>query len=349
MSPERSRSIGPYRYLAYDDARSEPNIVVDGSPNAGTVCTLSHWPGIAQPPNTDVDTSAEMVFAYIDHPLQHPPAEVVTNNHFDQDGAVGLLALIDPSTALAHRELLVDLAAAGDFGVFRSRAAARASMTLHAMADPIRSPWSDQLIGDPDADAALLYRSVLPLLAELVVDPMPYRHLWESEDDALSASEQAIAGGRVVISEYPDLDLAVVDVDGAEPARVGHRFTHMNLGPLHPMAINNATKRSRLLLCHRSTFSYVDRYESWVQLRTRIPPPRTDVRPLAEALTGAEAGGTRWCGDPPSKLMPILSHDGSSTLTSEDVVGHVQRHLQTAPPAWNPYCEFSTTTRRAGR
>lgn len=45
-----------------------PNIVVDGSPNAGTVLTLTHWPGIAQPARLGADLSAEMAFRYLGAP-----------------------------------------------------------------------------------------------------------------------------------------------------------------------------------------------------------------------------------------------------------------------------------------
>ena len=109
-----------------------PNIVVDGSPNEGTVLTLTHWPGYPQPSGYHFDLSAEMAFHYLDEPIEHPTAEVVTNNHFDQDGLVGLHALVEPEPSLANRQLLIDVAAAGDFGTYRDRRAARASMTISA-------------------------------------------------------------------------------------------------------------------------------------------------------------------------------------------------------------------------
>jgi len=149
------------RFVGYDESLAVPNIVVDGSPNEATVLTLTHWPGLVQPAGTDVDTSAEMTFAYLDEPLDHEPAVVVTNNHFDQDGAVGLFCLIDPTAALAHRGLLVDLARAGDFGTYRYRNAARASMTLSAFADPVRSPVVGELTGDAGVDTAVQHHPLL--------------------------------------------------------------------------------------------------------------------------------------------------------------------------------------------
>jgi hypothetical protein len=325
------------RFAAYEESRSISNIVVDGSANEATVLTLSHWPGQAQPPGTISDTSAEMAFAHLDNPMDHAPAEVVTNNHFDQDGAVGLFALIDPSAALEHRALLVDLARAGDFGTYRYRDAARASMVLHAFADAERSPIAHRLTGEMAADAAMLYQAVLPELVELVTEPGRYEYLWEAEDEALSASEAAIAAGHVVLDDHPDLDLAIVVIDPAEPARVGHRFGHEQLGPIHPMAIHNATDCTRLLLIHGHDYRYVDRYETWVQVHTRTPPQRTDLRPLATTLTDAEPAGATWTATAPSALTPQLQHGGESALDADTVVALVHDHLRTAPTAWDPY------------
>ncbi len=324
-------------FSGYEESRNVPNIVVDGSPNDATVLTLTHWPGIGQPPDTKVDTSAEMAFAHLDEPVEHEPASVVTNNHFDQDGAVGLFALAHPEAALACRELLIDLAAAGDFGTYRDRRAAQASMILSAYADPTRSPAAVDLTGDPDADTAHLYRTVLPRLVDLVTDPLPHRDLWAAEDEELAASEAALVEGRVDIAEHADIDLAVVTVDGAEPVRTGHRFSHQRFGPIHPMAIHNATERSRLLLVHRRRFRYVDRYETWVQLRSRTPALRVDLRPLAAALTADESGAATWTADPPGALAPALEHDGDSSLEPATVAAALRRHLQLAPVAWDPY------------
>ena len=125
-------------YRPYGELRDEPNVIVDGSPTPATTLTLSHWPGVAAPtPELWADLSAEMAFRYLDHPAQlHGPAEAVSVNHFDQDGLSGLFALVEPDAALARRERLEDLAAAGDFAVVRHRDAARASIVISAFSNP---------------------------------------------------------------------------------------------------------------------------------------------------------------------------------------------------------------------
>lgn len=316
-------------YLPYEDSRQAPNIVVDGSPNESTVLTLSHWPGIDRPPGIAADTSAEMAFLYLDEPTDHPPAEVVTNNHFDQDGAVGLFALIHPAEAAEHRSSLIALAEAGDFAVFTDRSAARASMIAHAFADPRRSPIADQLSGDPDTDTTALLEGVLPRLLEFLHEPDRYRDLWTEEDDALSGSEEVLRDGRALVSELPALDLAVIDIDESVLDLVGHRFGFAHQGPLHPMAVHNATQRSRLLFARGNHYRYVDRYETWVEFHSRRVLPRVDMRPLATTLNGAEAGATTWTAGSPAALSPELAATGASTLGRDDVVAAIVAHLTT--------------------
>ena len=103
-------------FKAYKDTLKTPNIIVDGTANEATVLTLSHWRHSGTPAPLLADTSAEIVFNYLDCPQYHVDASAVSNNHFDEDGLVGVFSLINPGFASRHRELLIAVAHAGDFG-----------------------------------------------------------------------------------------------------------------------------------------------------------------------------------------------------------------------------------------
>src|SRR4051812_9545448 len=198
------------RFLPYQSA-TVPNIVVDGAGNSHTVLTLSHWPKSGSPNALKGDTSAAIVFNYLDSPEYHVEAEVVSNNHFDEDGLVGIFALLQPLVAQRHRDLLIDVAQAGDFGVFERRHAARMAFVLSAYADPESSPLPPALFSRPSAELASgLYVELLDVLPRLMIAVEDYRSLWEREDAKLTASEELIERGLITIEEQPDLDLAVV-------------------------------------------------------------------------------------------------------------------------------------------
>jgi hypothetical protein len=328
---------GPFRYVGYPASATEPNLVVDGSPNDGTVLTLTHWPGFPQPTGFHFDLSAEMAFHYLDAPIDHAPTNVVTNNHFDQDGVVGLHALINPGLSQQHRQLLIDVAEAGDFATFRDRRAARTSMIIDAYADADRSPLAGRLAGSYDEHCVVLYEETIPLLVSMAVDGERFRELWAEEDEQLTASEKAIANGVVSIEELPEIDLAVVTIPEHEASRRGHRFAGESFEGVHPMALNNATNCLRLLVFHGRRYQYVDRYETWVQYRSRRPLPRVDMRPLAEQLNECESGAATWTASRPGSLTPTLRVEPESSLDSAVVRGMVAAHLRDSPAAWDPY------------
>lgn len=333
------------RFAPYGETMAVANVVVDGSPNAATTLLLSHWPGMAPPPGgIEADLSAQMALRYVAAGgltaagSRHGEATVVTNNHFDQDGAVGVLALVEPTLGGRHRALLEDVAAAGDFAVARTHDGARLSAALAALGDVERTPVRGVAPGS-DGWAAALYEAALELLPGWLADVGSARELWADDDAARSASAAAIASGAVRIDERPDLDLAVVTLPAGD-GWGGHRFAHLRHEGLHPIALHAATGRFVvLLLAADGRHRLVQRYETWVQYRTHRPRPRRELGPLAEQLTALEPGATRWEADPVGALTPTLAPaDGaSSSVAPEVVVEAVVSHLRTAPPAWDPY------------
>ena len=139
------------------------------------------------------------------------------------------------------------------------------------------------------------------------------------EDAQLTASEDLITRGIVTIEEIPDLDLAVVTIPDDTSDLGGHRFAGMSFESIHPMALHNATGCFRLLVIHGRRYQFVDRYETWVQYRSRRPLPRVDMRPLAERLTAQETGAESWTASAPGSLTPILRVEGESSI-EPDVV-----------------------------
>lgn len=318
-----------------------PNVVVDGSAAEGTVLTLSHWPNTPCPKGLEADLSAEMAFGYLGRADLHGEAEVVSNNHFDQDGLVSVYALSCPVEAIARRQPLVDLAAAGDFAIYQDRRAARASMTIAAYADPSRSPLGPAP-GDYQEWTGQLYVELLDRLPEIIDHPGRFRKLWEEEDATLAASEDVIASGTVDLSEVPELDLAVVTVPSHAPDRGGHRFGGMWATGLHPMAIYNATHRFVVLTMRGRSYELTYRYETWVQYRSRHPRARVDLSVLVDELNDLEPEG-RWVFDGVQALTPRLRLEGASesTISPLDFIEMVSRHLATASPAWDPYSPVS--------
>lgn len=313
------------RFVPYGELGETPNIVVDGAGNAASRLVLSHWPRSGTPASLKADVSAEIVFRYLDRPDLRVEADAVSNNHFDEDGLIGVYALLHPAEALGRRRLLIEAAEAGDFGRFQAREAARIALTIAALADAERSPLGSEIFELPyPAQTAALYRELLPRLPEIVGDLERFRALWAEEDALLARSEAAIRSGRIRIEEDASLDLAVVTL--AEPT-------------CHPMALHSATERSRLLTIQGRTYELRYRYESWVQHVSRRPAPRVDLAALAERLSQDERPGARWTFDGVDAIAPSLRLEGAdeSRIPPEPFAARVKAFLAAAPPAWDPY------------
>ncbi len=323
-------------FEAFDSLGRTPNIVVDGAGNAATAITLSHWPKSGTPRALKADTSAEIVFKYLATPAFHVEARAVTNNHFDEDGLMGLYALLEPEPARAIEELVVGVAHAGDFKTYRDRRAARIAFTIAAFADPARSPLDAAIfdLGYAEKTAAL-YRALLPRVGEMLHHSERFREHWAAEDAFLSDSEQALADGRVTIEEQPAIDLAIVRT-GAEPDAGRDATADF---PCHRMAIHNTTRRNRILTQQGRRYAFGYRYESWVQMVIDPPLPRVDLTPLAEALTAEEPGQARWRFDGVAEITPRMTLSGGqeSAIAPDAFAARLADFLRGASPAWDPF------------
>src|SRR5207302_7012695 len=139
-----------------------------GYPTNGTVLTLSHWPDSGTPGPFSDDLSTQIVFNYLDG-SERVEAELVSNNHFDQDGLCGIYALTDTDRAATRRDLLIDVASAGDFATFRDRNAARIAIALAEYETNEKSPIARELAGKPyGVQTGILYRELLGVLPDLL-------------------------------------------------------------------------------------------------------------------------------------------------------------------------------------
>jgi hypothetical protein len=312
------------RYVPYDELDGVPNVIVDGSAQADTVLTLSHWPGSPTPAALQDDLSAQIAFHYLDRPDSHVDVEVVSNNHVDQDGLAAMYALVAPDDAQLRREQLVDVARAGDFGTFTARDSARIAWTVAELAG-----------GSGGAG----YPELIERLPELLDHPERYRTYWADEDAHLAATEAGIADGTISIVDQPDLDLAVVTVPARWQRRPSHRFTRIGTSVVHPSAIHNATDQFTIVYQQGRRYELVYRYETWVQYTSRRPRARADLTPLAEALTADEPGDAMWAFDGVGDLEPVLQLNGAdeSALTPGTFFERLQAFLRAAPPGWDPY------------
>ncbi|MBP6744026.1 hypothetical protein KA344_02285 [bacterium] len=321
------------RYVPYHRLANLPNIIVDGKANDSTVLTLSHWPSSNTPVELKADLSAEIVYRYLNNSdsILSKPCDVVSNNHFDEDGLVSLYSLLNPQAALEEQSTLVDIASAGDFGTFKDRESARVCFVLSAWSNPDLSPLNQGVFARPYPEVtAVLYEELLVRLPNIIQKIDNLRRYWQEEDDFLDTTENAIASGLITLEEFPEVDLLVVRVqDNSFPYITREHCPSWISSVVHPMALHNRTERMRLLVMQGRHYEFYYRYETWVDFVSRPLAKRLDLSNLAKILTTMENGRGCWQFTGNDEIIARLKLvDGKeSRIDPEDFLSEVKGAL----------------------
>lgn len=270
-------------FVPLHEVRGRPHIVVDGPYGEGTVLGLSHWPNGETPEHIAADTSAGIVARYLDAAPSGPAIDVVTNNHFDEDGLLAAFLLLERPPPGGIRERAIAAAEAGDFTTWTEPAAAWSAIALMAMAERPTTPFPDVLralnrAGRHDPAGAITL-ALLPHVAGLLNDPDRYRRLWEPAWARVLGDMDLIDSGAATIEEVPDGDLTIVRADR----------------PLSPFAVHPRITAMRVLTAtSNGMFRLEHRYETWVRYVSRPLPPRIDLSVLSHRLAQIETRPGSW-------------------------------------------------------
>jgi len=308
------------RYVPYHKLGKTPNVIVDGRSNDATVLALSHWPDSGTPVQYRADLSAQIVFNYLaDHAAVS--CEVVSNNHFDEDGLVSLFSMLYPKLAEQYKEILIDVASAGDFGTFVDRDAARISFVLSAWSTPDLSPLNQGVFARPYPEVtAILYEELLVRLPNVIEKIDNLKRYWVEEDDFLSLTQEAINQKDIVVDEFKDLDLAVVMItDEKFPPVPKEQSPSWVSSVLHPMAIHNKTDCMRVLVMKGQHYELYYRYETWIDFVSRPLCRRIDLCELAKRFSTLEKGAAHWQFTGNDEIISRLKMNGAEESTIEPI------------------------------
>jgi hypothetical protein len=340
----------PLGYSPIEAVAERPHVMVDGAPRPGAVVTLSHWPQSPTPRVLARDLSVEMALEYARYALglvssrRHDEtatfvellalgrtAEAVTNDHFDEDGLLSVVALVDPEMALEHEALVVAAASCGDFGVLPldppglEEAAAEVAFAI--------GPLAEQEAGT-GAGTSQRYLAVLPRVGDLLANPASYAPFWHEEMQLYRAGRLALERGAVTCDTDPALDLACVRrlvPQGVVGAAGGL--------PVHAAAVHSATPATRVLTFDGAKCELYLRYESWIRFVSRSVPLRPDLTALAGELTALEPGSVTWEANGVGSIVCRMRPDGTgeTELAPEVIEERVRAYLLTAPGAFDPF------------
>ncbi|QXJ22294.1 hypothetical protein AGRA3207_003276 [Actinomadura graeca] len=267
--------------------RDRPHVFVDGLRTPSTVLELSHWPGNRTPAPLKADVSTQSVLRLLGRPAADRErllagATAVTCDHYDVDGLLSVLCLVDPEFAWRHRGLLEATALCGDFDVHSGDPAVRACLALLAAEREISRATRFRSV---EQATTALFRGMLDVAEACLLDPGAWRDAWAGEWEDVERSLRS----ATEFEEHGDL---AVFVDTDRPA--------------HEYAVHARTDAGHVLRLRRDgRHSLRFRYENFVDLQSRRPAPRVRGDLLARELNARERDGTWFC-ESPATATPLL-------------------------------------------
>jgi hypothetical protein len=244
---------------------------------------VSHWPGNRSPGWLRADTSTEMVLRLLASPerdLFLDKVEIVTNNHYDVDGALAVAAAVEPDFAREHAGLFVAAATFGDFSRVRDERAAKLALALEAE--------------DERASDEVQYAFALENIRGLVLDLDRFAGRFENAWARIEADLALLAEGKVEVRAGETPDFAVVRA----PRPLGYEA-------LVTAAGMNAKILSIVPAPEGWIYELFETIDTWFVMGTREWRPRRSLAPLARRLDALE-GRPFWRASPACDLVMRL-------------------------------------------
>jgi uncharacterized protein DUF6687 len=324
------------RFQFYTEALDNvPKLSVDGT--VDNSIHFSHWEGNSTPTELKADTSTEIALNLVASPNRASITkgiDLVTNNHFDTDGVLSVWTVLTGERALAHRDLLISAAEAGDFSEYSNDDGVRVSIAIQGsdQASPNNddgSPLARLLAGEEVDDDARAYELVLPQVEHLITNINAYESLWREGWEKVVAAVESFERGRSRVVEYSDAKISLITLapelfDGAgfSPTKHSAPYTAISKfakGELFVIAIPNAT----------GWFYRIDYpYYSWAETVVRPRIERRDLTGALELLNSKENNRDgRWQTDNREMTSAVKFLDNHGMLASSHLQPDDVTHL----------------------
>ena len=301
-------------FIPYNEVKNHAGdvLVVDAHHPAGF--DLSHWRGAPIPPGCEADTSTEIVLKALEQKLPELEKAHVSNNHYDIDGFLGVWSLFNPTLALEHNDLLVEMAQIADFREvnFEFEHWKKALKLVCCL---------------NEEEARLFYPPFgAPEIAEKEMEACvpKYHHFLETFETQLTNPLEEIPD----TVEYQN----VLHQFNSKPERNTHGFIRMHVvkaeTPLHYYCLYAASQSADMVVSmyaeNRYELEY--KYTTWVET-TRKHYPRIDLKPLAERLNALEKSEYQWDAEHFTDTAPILRLKGKKLSKKERYSSPMERPI----------------------
>lgn len=279
-------------FLPFDKIGEQKTIVVDAlHPNA---LVLSHWKGGNIHSEIAADTSGEIVLNALKSEIEGIDNPLVSANHFDIDGFVGVFALFYPDLAEAYDKVLREMAIIGDFREFKEESkAAQHALKLCCWVNSRERENFYRPFGEK-AEASLCnnkFQYFLKLFPKVLENTDRFKNDWIKEyEETLKGIDQL--KDKCLLTQRKDLGLIIQRCKSPS-----HYYAHFSNSKGFDAVLS-------IYDDHRYEFEY--KYTTWVDIVSRPTLPRINLKPVAEILNDIEKSEYVWAVDHITDTGPIL-------------------------------------------
>lgn len=299
-------------FVPFYEIKKHKNVVGVDCFHPNAFC-LSHWRGAPIPKNLQDDTSAGIVLNALKYQIPELSFPLISSNHFDVDGFVGVWSLFNSEIALQYENVLKQMALIGDFREFNAQNSdSYYALKLVCWINTLEkklfyAPFGAQ--HTPEKEAKLCVEKIeyfLPRFKSVLLNPEIEKENWEAEYNKVLKDLQLL-NSRGSVQHFPGIRLQVV----------------LCPEPIHYYALFSKSENSDMVLAlyDNNRFELEYKYTTWINAYSRLSYPRISMAPLAKVLNNGEEYAKVWDYQNITDTGPILRLNGNC-LSKEQRFDH---------------------------
>jgi hypothetical protein len=300
------------KFIPFAEISSHPHVLGVDCYHPKAFC-LSHWRGANNHADLEGDTSTEIAINAVNKNIPELAYPVVTNNHFDIDGFIGVWCVMHPETVHEFEAVFRQMALIGDFREYNPNLP-EADFALKLVCwintkekELFYAPFGAQFTEQKEAELCVeKYEWFLANFGNILNHPFDYLTDWQEEYNHVKAEYKLIQEeGKRTANEEIRLSI----VHASKPVHYYALYAHSE----------NADMVMSIYPGQRYELEY--KYTTWIDTATRKSFPRIQPEGLVALINKEETSGFTWQAQKFTDTAPLISLN-SNSFTKEQRYDH---------------------------
>ena len=291
------------KFIPFAEISNHPNVLGVDCYHPKAFC-LSHWRGANIHSDLEDDTSAAIAINAVKKNIPELTYPVVTNNHFDIDGFIGVWCVVHPETVHEFEAVFRQMALIGDFREY-SPNLPESDLALKLVCwinkkekELFYAPFGAQFTEQKEAQLCVeKYHWFLANFGNVLHHPFDYLVDWQEEYNRVK------------------FDYLLIQQEGKRTTNDSIRLEIVKApDPAHYYALYAHSEHADMVLSIYSGQRYEleYKYTTWIDTASRMSFPRIQPKELVDILNKEEKSGFTWQAQKFTDTAPLISLNSNS-------------------------------------